>query len=224
MKNLFLNPLLSPVYILLFLVFIFFLGELSGIPSLHYYKNLALLETGTYYLYAISFCVIVYYFKDFYKTKMQKDYLLFVFLFLCALLREAGVQHWLTQTDTTAFKLRFFTNPNNPLSEKIISAFILITVAVVGIYLFFKYIRRIFKGFFALNPMYWTIASLGGIGIVAKIADRFPSNYSKFTGEYLTPDIDKLFYLVEEGGEATLPVLFAIAVIQYHLLLKEKGK
>ena len=46
------------------------------------------------------------------------DFVLYVVLGISAFLRELGIQHWLASKDTTAFKSRFFLNPNNPISEK----------------------------------------------------------------------------------------------------------
>lgn len=38
---------------------------------------------------------------------------------------------------------------------------------------------------FKLEPLYWTMATFGGVGGVTQFADRFPSRYVKFTGKRL---------------------------------------
>ena len=77
----------------------------------------------TYICYFVLFYTLFLYRTDF-QTKYEKNiWLIFCFFALAAFLREAGIQHWLTTTDTTAFKLRFFTDPNNPILEKIIAFF-----------------------------------------------------------------------------------------------------
>ena len=72
----------------------------------------------------------------------------FLFFAGAAFLREAGIQHWLTFTDSTAFKLRFFTNPNNPFSEKIIAFLCLLSISGLFIYTMFLYLIPSVKGFF----------------------------------------------------------------------------
>lgn len=80
--------------------------------------------------------------------------------------------------------------------------------------IFGKNNKRLFK----FDTLYWTIAMFGGIGIISKIADRFPSNYHKSTGYYLEENTRILLSLIEEGGEALLPLLLVIGLIQYHKL------
>lgn len=48
----------------------------------------------------------------------KRSFRMFVFFAVSAVLREAGIQHWIASRDTTAFKIRFFLNPYNPLHEK----------------------------------------------------------------------------------------------------------
>lgn len=132
----------------------------------------------------------------------------------------------MTSTDTTAFKLRFFTNSNNPIDEKIIAAFILITVLGIAAYLIVYYTPKIIKGFFKLNPLYWTICTLGGMGILAKVFDRIPGNYRKIVGHFMDQPPKAFFGLLEEISETTLPLLVAFAFIQFHLMKKaqKQGK
>ena len=155
------------------------------------------------------------------KTDRQASYFALLFLWLSALLREAGIQHWLTDHDTTAIKLRFFTNPNNPLSEKIVAAVLVVVVLGTAVWLLCRYMPGLFRGFFALNPLAWTVATFGGVGIVSQFADRFPSNYFKATGVRLDDTVIYWFKAMEESGEATLPLLFALGFIQYHLLREQ---
>lgn len=220
MKSCFLSVLTAPVFVCLFLVILFILSLTinSSDPAI-FFSTSGFCETITYTGYVLALCTALYYHRDFRQNK--KDYLFFLILWGCALLREMGIQHYLTTTDTTAFKLRFFTNPNNPIHEKIISAFLLISVGYIVLYLLIKYTPKIIRGFFDLKPIYWTICTFGTIGIVSKFADRFPSNYHKSTGLILNSDTALIISLIEEGGEATLPLLFALTLIQYHYLRKK---
>lgn len=219
MRNLFLHPLLAPLCVLLYVGGIFMWNASSSIDNIMLFCETTL-ETTTFFAYVISILLVLFYAKDFLHTKLQTPYFLYLFLFFCAALREMGIQHWLTDTDTTAFKLRFFTNPNNPLSTKILSAFILLTVGAAVIYLLYRFTTTIIRGFFKFNPMFWTICTLGATGIIGKIADRIPGNYRKDYSAEMDPYFKALFSLLEESSEVTLPLLFALAIIQFHLLQK----
>ena len=76
-------------------------------------------------------------------------------------------------------------------------------------------------GFFKLNPLYWTIATFGVWGFITQVADRFNSNYAKITGERLSEPALFFVTIIEEGGESLLPLLFIIALLQFHLQLKK---
>lgn len=222
MQKILQNPLLAPICVILF-VAAFFLTQLNADADAIFHFTETTLDTITYAIYALTAVVIVWAARDF-KGMQFKVFLLFVFLFICALLREMGVQHWLTKTDTTAFKLPFFTNPNNPLYEKLVAGYILLVVALVIIYLLVRYLPLLIKSFFKLDPVAWTVCTLGGTGVVCKIADRFPSNYKKMMGAPLDPSIHAYIELFEETTESALPLLFALALIQYHFRQKEQKK
>ncbi len=219
------NPLLAPFLTVSFLLLCGIIGIACSPTDVGgFYENDGGLETITYAGYAVGFVTAVLFCKDYIKTSKQTSYGLFLFLWLTALLREMGAQHWLTSTDTTAIKLRFFTNPNNPLSEKIVAGTLVLLVVGIIIKLLIEYTPKIIRGFFQLNPLYWTICTFGTIGLVSKFMDRFPSNYYKATGEYLDALTNAWFKLFEEGGEATLPLLFALGFIQFHFLYRQQIK
>lgn len=109
---------------------------------------------------------------DDYKDRIR-TWGIFLFLAICALLREEGIQHHLSRTDTTPFKSRFFLNPNNPLSEKIVFGLVLLVVAGAVAYLAVKYSKHLVQSFFKFNPVTWSIAVLCTVGVCAKIVDRF---------------------------------------------------
>ena len=222
MKKILLNPLCAALIATLSLILF------KGIDVL-FYPNQGLLfyeanqglEKITYALYGIAGIIALCHERLFLKTNKQSTYLALLFLWLAALLREMGIQHWLTNHDTTAIKLRFFTNPNNPLHEKIISGLLVIVVVGTALWLFAKYLPKIWKGFWKLNPLYWTVVTFGGILIVSQFCDRFPSKYFKATHQELGPIIEEWLKLFEEGGEACLPILFALGFIQYARLKKK---
>ena len=220
-KNFLLNPFCAGTIVVL-LLYLFKLIDILLYPDggLLFFEANQGLEKITYALYVGALIVALSYRSMFFKTPLKKTYFGLLFLWLAALLREMGVQHWLTKHDTTAIKLRFFTNPNNPLHEKIISGTLVIIVVGVALWLFFKYLPKIWKGFWKLNPLYWTVVTFGSIMILSQFCDRFPSRYFKATGERLSYPILEVLKLLEEGGEACLPVLFALGFIQFAKLKK----
>lgn len=222
MKKVLLSPLFAPVATVLAVGLCIVLSWIlhPGNPTFFFDED-GENEFITYACYGIGLIVALGYARDYLKTDRQVSYFALLFLWLSALLREAGIQHWLTDHDTTAIKLRFFTNPNNPLSEKIVAAVLVVVVLGTAVWLLCRYMPGLFRGFFALNPLAWTVATFGGVGIVSQFADRFPSNYFKATGVRLDDTVIYWFKAVEESGEATLPLLFALGFIQYHLLREQ---
>ena len=217
MLKLILNPLtagiISVISLLVFkgIEYVFYPDD----PLFFYEANHGL-EYITYGLYAVAGLTAVSFWRDFIKTDKQSTWIVLMGLWLAAFLREMGIQHWLTRHDTTAIKLRFFTNPNNPLHEKIISCVLVLAVLGMAGWLLIKYFKQMIRGFFHLSPLYWSIATFGGMGLISQICDRFPSNYFKATGLRLDSDTTIWLKLFEEGGEACLPIIFALAFIQYH--------
>lgn len=219
MKKIILNPLFSGVLVLVMLV-AFWACSYTLFPNnpVFFFDDEGPLEWMTYGFYGVAILTALYFARDFWKTDRQNTYFALLFLWLATLLREMGIQHWMTSHDTTAIKIRFFTNPNNPLHEKILSATVVMVVVAVALWLMIKWLPKMVKGFFRLNPMYWTIAVFGGVGFLSQVADRLPSNYYKATGERFGEELTYWLKLAEEGGESCLPVLFALAFIQYHIL------
>ena len=212
-------------------VFVLALACFKGIDCLFYptgtldfYEANQGLEIITYILYGVAGCTLVRYASDFLRQGQKSTFYGLAFLWMAALLREMGIQHWLTSHDTTAIKIRFFTNPDNPLHEKIISGLLVVLVLGVALWLLIKYFKKMVVGFFKLNPLYWTVATFGGLGVVSQICDRLPSVYHKSTGMRLDEGVLSVLKLLEEGGEACLPIIFVLGVIQYHLLVQKQKR
>lgn len=187
------------------------------------HKNMAI-ETATYSAYAFMFLAFIYFIKKFYKDgKFNKDYFVYFFVALAALFREMGIQHWIPSKDSTAFKSRFFLNPENPLSEKIIAGTLLLLFAVAIAYLAIKYSKYLINSFLNMNTVTWSIAVLCTVGVISKIVDRFPSNYRKYTGFSLEPTIRNNLVLMEEISEIFLPIIVIFILIQYNMRYEKKA-
>ena len=221
MKKCFLSPLFAPIMAILLM---FVLGLMAvyfranGVNT--FFDDGYFCDTVTYTFYFAVFFALLLFFGDFKGKCLTWGVLLF--LDIAAILREAGIQHWLTTTDTTAIKLRFFTNPKNPLSEKIVAGILILIVISAILYLIIKYAPRIWLGFWKKEPMYWSICTLCGMGVVSKIADRFHGNWFKYTGEHLSDEAYFFSIMIEETSEASLPLMALIALMQWHLIKGEK--
>ena len=174
-------------------------------------------DAFTYVFYGFSFAVLIMTYKDFKNRSLVLNYTCILFLWTAALFREMGIQHWLTTHDTTAIKMRFFMNSENPLSEKIIAGVLVLSVLAVAIFMLCRYLKKIILGFFHGQSLYWSIVTFGALGFTTQLADRLPSRYRKITGEHLSEPILFILKIFEECGESLLPLVFAIALIQFHL-------
>ena len=147
-----------------------------------------------------------------------------MFLGMCAFLREAGIQHYLSKTDTTPFKSRFFLNPNNPWGEKIVFGLVLLVIFAALAYLAVKYTKFLITSFFKLNTVTWSTAVLCTVLVCALFGARFPSNWRiAHGGVYLPQNQIEIWALLEECSEMFLPYLVMLIMWQYHLIKKQKA-
>lgn len=221
LKKMFLSPFLAPVaFLVLWIAFMkgcFIYAPKEGVLSLT--EDGALIDTIAKMGYILLIAVLLMLADDF-KDRLRA-WGIYLFFAIGCFLRESGIQHHLSQTDTTPFKSRFFLNPNNLLSEKIIFGTILLLVLIAVLYLAFKYAKHLVVSFFKLDTITWSIATLCTVGVAAKIVDRYPSNYRKAHGNVALPDnIYAFLQIVEESSEMLLPYLAILILWQYHLRLK----
>lgn len=223
MKKIFLSPLFTPITfalcwgVMLAVVLIYF-------PDLKFKitEDGEIIELVTNIGYVSMIAAMLFFAKD-YADKMT-SWGIYLFLGICAFLREAGIQHHLSRTDSTPFKSRFFLNPNNPWGEKVVFGLILLLVFGALAYLAIKYSKHLITSFFKLNTVTWSIAVLCCTLVFAKVADRFPSNWRKAHDDALLPrDQIEIWSLLEESSEMFLPYLVVIILIQYHILKKKSA-
>ncbi|MBO4293817.1 MAG: hypothetical protein J5896_00020 [Alphaproteobacteria bacterium] len=178
-----------------------------------------ILDIITYTGYALMLITMLCLKKDF-RGKMLEWGIYFI-LGIAALLREAGIQHHLTNSDTTPFKSRFFLNPNNPLSEKLIFGAVLLIIFGALLYIAVKYTKHLIVSFFKLETITWSIATFCSVLVFAKFADRFPSHWRHVHNNYISRDLIDMWSLLEESSEMFLPYLVIIIFLQYHLIKKK---
>lgn len=211
-------PIISILLSSLFvnIIFIFFPYLIPEVTN-----NFNLIDILTYTGYISMIFSFFYFYKDF-NNKI--DYSIYIFLCIAAFLREAGIQHWLTSTDSTVFKIRFFTNSNNYLHEKIIAALLIVLILYVLIYLAKKFGIYLIKSFLKMNPTSWSIGTFFGFLAIGKFIDRFPSNYNKYYGYSLNMDIKNNLEVLEETLELFLPLIVILILIQYHFGKEKTNK
>ncbi|MBR1601421.1 MAG: hypothetical protein IJ677_07565 [Alphaproteobacteria bacterium] len=224
MKKIFISPFFTPVFytvlwvILLAVVLLFFPEQKFTITT-----DGRIIDVVTYLGYALMLITMLYFCKDF-KDKIL-CWTIYFMLGIAALLREAGIQHHLTNSDTTPFKSRFFLNPNNPLSEKIIYGTVLLIIFGALVYLAVKYTKHLIISFFHFNTITWSIATFCTVLVFAKFADRFPANWRHYQGVNELPrSFIDIWSLLEESSEMFLPYLVIIIFMQNHLLRDSKIK
>ena len=223
MKKLFLSPLFAGLFVVLALAIYYgasyFFRARYGVFDI---EEIGVTEVLTNVFYGFAGGVAVCFAADHLHTNRHTTYLTLLFLWFVALLREMGIQHWLAINDTTAIKINYFKNANVPLYGKVIAGCVIGVVMLAVLYLLVKHMKTMIKQFFKLNPTYWTIATFGVLGLLTQLADRLPAKYAKAHGIRLEEPVRFALKIFEEGGESLLPLLFAIALAQYHFSLRKK--
>ncbi|MBP5698555.1 MAG: hypothetical protein J6W96_03405 [Alphaproteobacteria bacterium] len=222
LKRIFLSPFILP---LLFLVL--WGSFIWGACFMYADDLLQLTEDGECidviaklgYIFLLYLLLFVY--RDFSDKMLAWG--MYIFLALVCFLRESGIQHHLSMTDSTPFKSRFFLNPNNFLFEKIIyGGFLLLIFWMLG-YFAWKYGKSLIKGFLKFDTIAWSVAVLCCAGVGSKYIDRFPANYRRsHPGMSLDENVYAILQVVEEVTEMFLPYLAMFIILQYHLLKKKE--
>jgi hypothetical protein len=121
-------------------------------------------------------------------------------------------------TRGTPFKMKFLTNPGNPLGDRLIVAacFAVVIVLCAGTLLYF--LRRLLAGLFKLHPVCWSLGFFGGTVILIQFTDRLPSVLRKEFGVRISDHLHALTTALEEGQELLLPLFIVIAVLQAHFI------
>ena len=124
----------------------------------------------------------------------------------------------------TVFKMRFLTSPDIPFMPKlfVIAFFILFGFAVLTPLVF--YFKKLFKGFFKMHPVAWSVAFFGISGVMSQACDGLTKTCRKanlFTPELLDASsgaVTALFTALEEGGELLMAIFAVLAIIQSHVI------
>jgi hypothetical protein len=223
MKKIFLSPFFTPIAFtlswatLLTVVLVWFPDQKFTIT-----EDGEILELFTNIGYVSMVAAMLFYSRD-YSDKMT-SWGIYLFLGISAFLRESGIQHHLSRTDSTPFKSKFFLNPHNPWGEKIVFGLILLLIFGSLAYLAVKYAKHLITSFFKLNTVTWSTAVLCCTLVIAKFTDRFPGNWRKaHDGIALPRNQIEIWSLLEESSEMFLPYLVIIILAQYSLLKQKRS-
>lgn len=161
------------------------------------------------------------------RTLLLTDFSLLTFFAIC---RELDWHKLLVKasqlpgaTSGTPFKMKFLTNPNNPLADRlVVAACFALVIALCGGTLLY-YIRRLLKGLFKLHPVCWSMAFFGGTIILVQVVDRLPAILRHDAGIRISDRWHALTTALEEGQELMLPLLVILAILQAHFIYNNEA-
>ena len=122
----------------------------------------------------------------------------------------------------TPFKMRFLTNAGAPFAAKACVLFYFGAFFGVFAALLAYYSVKLFKGFFKLHPVAWSICFFGGSGVLVAIMDRLPAWYRHAHGLAKDAVVNNAFgsfcTCFEEGSEMMIAIFALLAIIQAHAI------
>lgn len=155
------------------------------------------------------------------------DYSLLAFVAICRetdLHKTFGHYIWPHLSNVNFnFKAKFFMNEAVPIEAKLM-VFVFYSVAIIAIIApLVRYGLTLFKEFFRLHPVAWTVAFFGGCGVMSQLADDFEGKLEKF-GIVCNDSASALFRVFEEGGEMLLAFFALTALLQAYVYRKQKAQ
>ena len=121
----------------------------------------------------------------------------------------------------TPFKMRFLTSGDVPLGAKFVSLMYFVLFFGVFAAMLLYYAKTLLKAFFKLHPVAWSIACMGGSGVMVQIADRLPA-WWRHGMDISKDDVPAAFSsfctAFEEGGEMMLAAFALLAILQAHAI------
>lgn len=159
------------------------------------------------------------------RTLLLADFSLLSFFAIC---RELDWHRLLVTvsnlpgaTHGTPFKMRFLTNPNNPLADRLIVAACFVAVIALCAGTLLYYLRRLLKGLFTLHPVCWSIGFFGGTILLIQVFDRLPAVLRHTFGIQISDSLHALTTVLEEGQELLLPLFIILAILQAHFIYND---
>ena len=124
----------------------------------------------------------------------------------------------------TPFKMKFLTKTDYPIGAKALVVAYFGILFSIGGFAIIRYIKPLFKGFFKLHPAAWSVAFMGGSGVLVQVADRLPAMLRKLGWidpalmDKHTGSVAALMKVFEEGSEMALAAFAILAILQAHMI------
>ena len=117
----------------------------------------------------------------------------------------------------TVYKMRFLKADGVPFMPKLF-VFLFFAAFFVAVALpLVRYIVPLFRGFFRLDPVAWTMSCFGLVSVMVLVVDRLPSKLRHL--EIDVPEsLRALMTVAEEGGEMIMALLALLAMLQAYSL------
>lgn len=117
----------------------------------------------------------------------------------------------------TVYKMKFLKAASIPLMPKLFVAVFFALFFIAVLVPLIRYAVPLFKGFFKLEPVAWTMAVFGGSAVTVMLVDRLPANL-RHAGVVLSDSSRALLTVFEEGGEMLMALMALMAMLQAHLI------
>ncbi len=121
----------------------------------------------------------------------------------------------------TPFKMRFLTSGAVPFGAKIVAVLYFVLFFGVFAAMLLYYAKTLLKAFFRLHPVAWSVACMGGSGVMVQVADRLPA-WWRHSQDIAKADVSLSFTsfctAFEEGGEMMLAAFALLAILQAHAI------
>ena len=125
----------------------------------------------------------------------------------------------------TPFKMRFLTASGVPFGAKLVAISYFVLFFGVFAALLAYYSIRLFKGFFKLHPVAWTMCCFGTSGVMVALFDRLPAWYRHANGlakdEIIAGSFGSFCTAFEEGGEMMIAAFALLAILQAHAIYSQ---
>jgi len=121
----------------------------------------------------------------------------------------------------TPFKMRFLTSGQVPPGAKFVAAMYFTLFFGVFATMLAYYAKTLLKAFFKLHPVAWSVACMGGSGVMVQVMDRLPA-WWRHGMDVSKSDLPSAFLsfctAFEEGGEMMLAAFALLAILQAHAI------
>lgn len=131
----------------------------------------------------------------------------------------------------TPFKMRFLTNGSVPFTAKMCVLFYFCAFFGVFSSLLAYYAIPLFKGFFHLHPVAWSVSFFGGSGVMVAVMDRLPAWFRHTSNaeelnkeEFVNSAFGSFCTCFEEGGEMMIAIFALLAILQAHTIYTRQIK